>query len=101
MARALAPAKSVGFMCFMMWMVGSGIQLFSIIFTVTGITSPISAILKSGARKYSADDAGELRRPCCRPIVDAALLAIAPALPILSTHGDGRRLQVLLPVPHT
>lgn len=38
----------VGFMCFMMWMMGNGIQIFSIMMTITGLTTPIMAIMKSG-----------------------------------------------------
>jgi hypothetical protein len=44
---AQAPFKQVGFMCFMMWMMGNSIQIFSIIMTLSGLASPIMAIAKS------------------------------------------------------
>lgn len=62
MARAMAPGKNVAFMCFMMWMVGNGIQLFSIIFTITGITQPITAMLGAAKREWAA---GHSRCLCC------------------------------------
>lgn len=34
-------------MCFMMWMMGNGIQIFSIIMTLSGLAQPIVAIAKS------------------------------------------------------
>jgi hypothetical protein len=47
MARATAPARQVAFMCFMMWMMGNGIQIFSIMMTLSGLATPVMAILKS------------------------------------------------------
>jgi hypothetical protein len=35
-------------MCFMMWMMGNGIQIFSIIMTLSGLAQPVMAIVKSG-----------------------------------------------------
>jgi len=35
-------------MCFMMWMMGNGIQIFSIIMILSGLAQPVMAILKSG-----------------------------------------------------
>ncbi|KIZ05169.1 hypothetical protein MNEG_2794 [Monoraphidium neglectum] len=47
-SRATAPIRQVGFMCFMMWMMGNGIQIFSIIMTLSGLAQPVMAIVKSG-----------------------------------------------------
>jgi hypothetical protein len=44
---ASAPFRQVGFMCFMMWMMGNSIQIFSIIMTLSGLATPIMAIVKS------------------------------------------------------
>eukprot|EP00775_Hariotina_reticulata_P003950 gene3950-4204_t len=46
--RASTPMRQVGFMCFMMWMMGNGIQIFSIIMTISGLATPIMAVIKSG-----------------------------------------------------
>ena len=46
-ARAQGVFKNVGFMCFMMWMSGSQIHLFSIMMTVSGIYQPLMAIMNS------------------------------------------------------
>lgn len=40
--------RQVGFMCFMMWMMGSGIQIFSIFMVISGLAAPVMAIYKSG-----------------------------------------------------
>eukprot|EP00878_Enallax_costatus_P012958 GHUV01013532.1.p2 GENE.GHUV01013532.1~~GHUV01013532.1.p2 ORF type:complete len:118 (+),score=32.41 GHUV01013532.1:206-559(+) len=48
MTAATAPMRQVAFMCFMMWMMGNGIQIFSIIMTLSGLASPIMAIANSG-----------------------------------------------------
>jgi hypothetical protein len=48
-ARATAPVKNVALMCFMAWMSGNGIQIFSIIMTFSLLAQPLSAILGSGA----------------------------------------------------
>eukprot|EP00879_Flechtneria_rotunda_P003947 GHRR01004187.1.p1 GENE.GHRR01004187.1~~GHRR01004187.1.p1 ORF type:complete len:173 (+),score=50.91 GHRR01004187.1:209-727(+) len=45
--RASAPMRQVGFMCFMMWMMGNGIQIFSILMTISGLATPLMAIYKS------------------------------------------------------
>ena len=45
--RAQGVFKNVGFMCFMMWMSGSQIHLFSIMMTVSGIYQPLMAIMNS------------------------------------------------------
>jgi hypothetical protein len=53
---ASAPFRQVGFMCFMMWMMGNSIQIFSIIMTLSGLAAPIMAIYnsKSGKQMGSA-----------------------------------------------
>ncbi|GBF88021.1 1-acyl-sn-glycerol-3-phosphate acyltransferase [Raphidocelis subcapitata] len=58
-ARANAPLRQVGFMCFMMWMMGNGIQIFSIIMTLSGLAQPITAILKC-KEAFPSDPAGRL-----------------------------------------
>lgn len=35
-------------MCFMMWMMGSGIQIFSIFMVMSGLFGPLMAIYRSG-----------------------------------------------------
>ncbi|KAG2496309.1 hypothetical protein HYH03_005542 [Edaphochlamys debaryana] len=47
-AKATAPLKQVGMMCFMAWMMGNGIQIFSIFMTFNLLSSPLSAIMSSG-----------------------------------------------------
>ncbi|GIM03846.1 hypothetical protein Vretimale_8521, partial [Volvox reticuliferus] len=47
-AKATAPLKQVGMMCFMAWMFGNSIQIFSIFMTFNLISAPISAIMSSG-----------------------------------------------------
>ena len=47
-AFAQAPLKQVGMMAFMMWMSGSGVHIFSIMMTFTGLMQPLSAIAGSG-----------------------------------------------------
>ncbi|KAK9804566.1 hypothetical protein WJX73_000209 [Symbiochloris irregularis] len=47
-SRATGQVKNVGLMCFMMWMSGAQIHLFSIMMTVSGIYQPLSSIFKSG-----------------------------------------------------
>lgn len=47
-SMAQAPLKNVAMMCFMMWMSGSQLHLFSIMTTASGFYQPLSAILKSG-----------------------------------------------------
>ncbi len=51
--RAQSVFKNVGFMCFMMWMSGSQIHLFSIMMTVSGIYQPLMAIMNSRQSKLS------------------------------------------------
>ena len=47
-ARASAPIKNIALMCFMAWMSGNGIQIFSIIMTFSLLAQPFSAIVNSG-----------------------------------------------------
>ena len=51
-ARATSTVKNVGFMCFMAYMSGNGIQIFSILMTFNLLSAPISAILSSGQSEY-------------------------------------------------
>lgn len=44
MSKAMGSFKNVGFLCFMMWMSGSQIHLFSIMMLVTGIYQPLSTL---------------------------------------------------------
>ena len=45
---ATGQTKQVGMTCFMMYMSGSGVQIFSILVTCNGILQPLRAILASG-----------------------------------------------------
>ena len=45
--RAYGQFKTVAFLCFIMWMSGSQIHLFSIMTTVSGIYQPLMAIFNS------------------------------------------------------
>jgi len=47
-ARATAPIKNMALFCFMAWMSGNSIQIFSIMMTFQLLSSPMSAILSSG-----------------------------------------------------
>ncbi len=51
-ARATAPLKQNAFMCFMAWMTGSGIQIFSILMTFNLLSAPIAAIFSSGMSEW-------------------------------------------------
>lgn len=55
---ASSPMKNVGMMAFMMWMSGNTVQIFSIGITMTGLVSPIKAILSSGPAfaRFAGDD---------------------------------------------
>lgn len=46
--KATGAFKSVGLLCFMMWMSGSQLHIFSIMSTMSGVFQPLSAILSSG-----------------------------------------------------
>ena len=46
---AKSPAGQLPMVCFMMWMAGSGVQIFSIMITLTNVASPVRAIISSGA----------------------------------------------------
>ncbi|KAL4444681.1 hypothetical protein ABPG77_002498 [Micractinium sp. CCAP 211/92] len=56
---ATAPFKQVAMLCFMMWMSGSTLHLFSIMTTLSGIYQPLSAILKAKTA-FPPDPEGEL-----------------------------------------
>jgi len=45
---AKSPVGAVPMMLFMMWMSGSGVQIFSIMITLTNVANPLRAILSSG-----------------------------------------------------
>lgn len=53
-SRAMAPMKQVGLMCFMMYMTGNTIQIFSLLTTISGIVQPITAIWKSGDSNFTS-----------------------------------------------
>ncbi|EIE22686.1 DUF1077-domain-containing protein [Coccomyxa subellipsoidea C-169] len=57
-SRATGTVKNIGFMCFMMWMSGSQIHLFSIMMTVSGIYQPLAAIMNS--KQTEASEGGKL-----------------------------------------
>ena len=44
--------KSIGFLCFMMWMSGTQIHLFSIMMTISGIYQPLMAVVNSRQGKW-------------------------------------------------
>jgi hypothetical protein len=46
--RATGPIKQIAMMCFMAYMSGNGIQIFSILMTANLLQAPITAILASG-----------------------------------------------------
>jgi len=48
-AFAKSPASALPMVCFMMWMSGSGVQIFSIMIVATNLASPVRAILSSAA----------------------------------------------------
>lgn len=58
-AKATAPFKQVAFMCFMAWMFGNGIQIFSIMMTVGLIATPLTAILNC-AEAFPRDEESNL-----------------------------------------
>ncbi|KAL3161505.1 hypothetical protein ABBQ32_010380 [Trebouxia sp. C0010 RCD-2024] len=59
MSRATGSFKQVGFLCFMMWMSGNQIHLFSIMMLVTGIYQPLSTIF-SVTQAIPQDQSGQL-----------------------------------------
>eukprot|EP01025_Chloroclados_australasicus_P042276 TRINITY_DN4499_c0_g1_i1.p2 TRINITY_DN4499_c0_g1~~TRINITY_DN4499_c0_g1_i1.p2 ORF type:complete len:175 (-),score=13.76 TRINITY_DN4499_c0_g1_i1:319-843(-) len=58
--QAQAPMGQVGMMCFMMWMWGNQIQIFTIIIVFSSIYGAISQILSSGAMFPSSESAAGL-----------------------------------------
>uniref|UniRef100_A0A7R9Z5B9 ER membrane protein complex subunit 4 n=1 Tax=Chlamydomonas euryale TaxID=1486919 RepID=A0A7R9Z5B9_9CHLO len=59
-AKATAPLKQIGFMCFMAWMSGNGIQIFSILMTFNLLSAPIQAIISSGMQFPKDEDMPQL-----------------------------------------
>ncbi|KAA6419955.1 MAG: hypothetical protein FRX49_10145 [Trebouxia sp. A1-2] len=59
LSKALGSFKQVGFLCFMMWMSGSQIHLFSIMMLVTGIYQPLSTLF-SVNQAIPQDQTGQL-----------------------------------------
>eukprot|EP01023_Acetabularia_acetabulum_P005613 TRINITY_DN122_c0_g2_i1.p2 TRINITY_DN122_c0_g2~~TRINITY_DN122_c0_g2_i1.p2 ORF type:complete len:184 (-),score=24.70 TRINITY_DN122_c0_g2_i1:181-732(-) len=55
--QAQAPMSQVGMMCFMMWMWGNQIQIFTIIIVFSSIYSAFSSILNSGAMFPTSESA--------------------------------------------
>lgn len=63
-ALAKSPAGQLPMMFFMMWMSGTGVQIFSIMITFTNVANPVRAILGSGASfARLADPAVDTRLP--------------------------------------
>ncbi|KAI7845324.1 hypothetical protein COHA_001166 [Chlorella ohadii] len=78
--QATAPLKQVAMLCFMMWMSGSTLHIFSIMMTINGIYQPLSSILKS-KDMFPPDPEGELntsgnavQRDSYSPPASAAIL---------------------------
>lgn len=61
--RATGAFKSIGLLCFMMWMSGSQLHIFSIMSTMSGVFQPLSAILSSGKLFEEEDKTLETRKP--------------------------------------
>lgn len=60
--RAYGQFKSVAFLCFVMWMSGSQIHLFSIMTTVSGIYQPLMAIVNSEKSMHACYSALHLQQ---------------------------------------
>lgn len=60
MQRAMDPAKQAGFMCFMLYMSGNTLQVFSIMMLVSCISLPLAAIVNV-AKALPRDEDGELQ----------------------------------------
>lgn len=59
MQKAMDPAKQAGFMCFMLYMSGNSLQVFSIMMLVSCVYSPLAAILNV-VKAIPKDAEGEL-----------------------------------------
>jgi ER membrane protein complex subunit 4 len=60
--KALDPAKQAGFMCFMLYMSGNKMQVFSIMMLVSCISAPIMAIAKV-AKMFPSDEQVDVMIP--------------------------------------
>lgn len=60
--KALDPAKQAGFMCFMLYMSGNSLQIFSIMMLVSCVYSPIAA-LANVARAFPPDKQVDVLTP--------------------------------------
>ena len=60
-SQAQSPIKNVLMMCFMMWMSGTQLHLFSIMTTASGVYQPLSAILKSAEGAEGRGGGGGVR----------------------------------------
>lgn len=105
--RATGPIKQVAFMCFMMWMMGNGIQIFSIIMTLSGLAQPIMAIVKSG-EAFPKDPAGRLdvitpRLIFCLVQVGQLLFVLNKlnSMGLLPTHASDWLSELPVPPPAT
>ena len=98
--RAYGQFKSVAFLCFIMWMSGSQIHLFSIMTTVSGIYQPLMAIFNS--EKSAGAAAGALRCFTHRP---RAVLTRRSARSVPGRAVGGRQAEHPAPaaplLPHT
>jgi len=72
-AIAKSPAQQLPMMFFMMWMAGSGIQIFSIMITGTNLVQPVRAILSS--------------RATFAPLVDKGVDTTTPRALFIALHG--------------
>eukprot|EP00873_Tetraselmis_striata_P044240 jgi/Tetstr1/464504/TSEL_009262.t1 len=62
-ARAQAPAKQVGMMCFMQWMMGNGAHLMTIIMVLGIVYNHISQIVQSGTMFKKSDPELDVTSP--------------------------------------
>lgn len=107
MQQASAPLRQVGFMCFMMWMMGNGIQIFSIIMTLSGLAQPVMAIVKSG-EAFPRDPTGRLDTLLPRLIYCAIhfgqllfVLNKLNSMGLLPTHASDWLASLPVPPPST
>ncbi|KAI8473114.1 MAG: hypothetical protein J3K34DRAFT_412262 [Monoraphidium minutum] len=94
-------------MCFMMWMMGNGIQIFSIIMTLSGLAQPVMAIVKSG-EAFPKDPAGRLDTLTPRLIFCAVqlgqllfVLNKLNSMGLLPTHASDWMSALTVPPPAT
>lgn len=80
MTQAYAPLKQVAMLCFMMWMSGSQLHLFSIMTTISGLYQPLSAMLRV-REAFPEDPEGKLSVTLPRLVYSGCqLLGVAFAL---------------------